>query len=508
MARKQIAARLDGDDYQARFFWYLAAQLLFVDSNVERICIEFDEATHVDDVALFYKPPDDSDLGIQPEADFYQVKYHVNHRNSYTADNMIDASFIDSPSTSLLQKFFKAYNDLKKTYSWFTLNLVSNWIWRGDDQLALSIRDGGTLPDEFFNVNERTNLGRIRKQWREHLQTDDKTFHDFGRRLQFNLNYFNNKNLNCALSDRLIRAGLRPLDPSSISSPYDDLARKFIQNGRTAFDKASLLDECKREGLVQSNPIPRGEKAIGIRSFVRFAENIGIETDGFVCVSNQFDGRYARYDSSWMQAASLIRDFIESKHQELNRVEHKILLDCHSSLALLAGYLITSRAPVYPAGPRPKQEPYKPTTQKCVPESDLWKEKIFLVNNSASYLAVVVSVTYQIDRQVLEYIDKKRDDVSNLLILEPSEGTGPSSVKDANQALAMSQTLIQIVRRYQNNHQRILFFISAPNFLSYFIGQHCHSLGDLTLFEYDFDGPEPKTYRESISIPIPRLIYM
>lgn len=152
MAKKQIAARLSGDDYQARFFWYMAAQLLFVDSNVERVSIEFDEATHVDDVAVFYKQPNKSDWGIQPEVDFFQVKYHVDQRDSYTVDNMIDASFINSPSKSLLQHFFEAYNDLRRTYSRFTLNLVSNWIWRGDDHLATSIRDGGTLPDILFTA--------------------------------------------------------------------------------------------------------------------------------------------------------------------------------------------------------------------------------------------------------------------------------------------------------------------------------------------------------------------
>jgi hypothetical protein len=502
MAKKQIAARLSGDDYQARFFWYMAAQLLFVDSNVERVSIEFDEATHVDDVAVFYKQPNKSDWGIQPEVDFFQVKYHVDQRDSYTVDNMIDASFINSPSKSLLEHFFEAYNDLRRTYSRFTLNLVSNWIWRGDDHLATSIRDGGTLPDKLFTAAEKTQFGRIRKRWVEHLHTDDETFQDFGQKLKFSLNYFGNGALNSALSDRLVRAGLRPLDSYAIISPYDDLARKFIQKGRTVFDKDSLLAECKRERLAQSNPIPRSEKTIGIRSFVRFAENIGIETDSFVCVADQFDGRHARYESSWMQAASTINEFIESNLQELNQVEHKILLDCHSSLALLAGYLITSRVPVYPAGPRPKQELYKPTIQKIVRESDLWKVQLVPVKDGAPYLAVVVSVTHQADHQVLEYIGQSRDDVCNLLILEPPTGTGQSSVVDANHALAMSHSLIQIVRRYQNNHQRTLLFISAPNFMSYFIGQQCHALGNLTLFEYDFDSPQKRTYSESITIPL------
>jgi len=262
------------------------------------------------------------------------------------------------------------------------------------------------------------------------------------------------------------------------------------------------MTECRHEGLVQSNPVHRSEKTIGVRSFMRFAENIGIETDGFVCVSDQFDGRHARFDSSWIQATLSIKEFIESNLHELSSTEHKILLDCHSSLALLAGYLITSRAPVYPAGPRPELQFYKPTMLKFRHENNPWKVQLIPINDDAPNLAVAISVTHQVNRHVLEYINQVRNDVNNLLLLEPLAGTGSSSVTDANQALTMSHSLTQIVRKHQNNHQRTLLFISAPNFLSYFIGQQCHALGNLTLFEYDFDGPEPRTYCESISIPI------
>jgi len=48
MAQSQIAARISGDDYQARFFWYQAAQLLYADSRTEKVIIEHDEACHID----------------------------------------------------------------------------------------------------------------------------------------------------------------------------------------------------------------------------------------------------------------------------------------------------------------------------------------------------------------------------------------------------------------------------------------------------------------------------
>ncbi|MCX6064971.1 MAG: hypothetical protein NT121_04355 [Chloroflexi bacterium] len=80
MAQKQIAARISGDDYQSRFFWYQATQLLFENSNVERIILEHDDACHIDDVVVYYRSPGRRDGALYSEIDYYQVKYHVDQR--------------------------------------------------------------------------------------------------------------------------------------------------------------------------------------------------------------------------------------------------------------------------------------------------------------------------------------------------------------------------------------------------------------------------------------------
>lgn len=77
MAQRQIAARISGDDYQARFFWYQAAQLLYADSRIEKVIIEHDEACHIDDIAVYFKAPGRRDSAHDSAADFFQVKYHV-----------------------------------------------------------------------------------------------------------------------------------------------------------------------------------------------------------------------------------------------------------------------------------------------------------------------------------------------------------------------------------------------------------------------------------------------
>ncbi|MBA4383917.1 MAG: hypothetical protein C0410_04220 [Anaerolinea sp.] len=504
MPAPQIAARLKGDDYQARFFWYLAIQLLIPGSNIKSVSLEYDAATHVDDVAVFYKPPDRSDWGGYQEAEFYQVKYHVDHSNGYSADVMMDPTFINSPKDSLLQRFYKAYTAQRIHFSTFTLNLVSNWTWYEDDLLAKSIRDGCQLPKAFFVSSKKSKLGIVREKWIEHLGIDDATFLDFCQKLRFNLNYFSNSGLNKALSDRLQNAGLIPLDHQSLISPYDDLGRKIIVNQKLDFDKDSLLKLCKAEGLVSGDPIARTVRTIGIRSFTRFAENLEIETDSCISIDDRFEGRFPKGGESWINIANLVEGYLNTQLHQLGLSDNKLILDCHSSLSFLAGNLATHRSQVYPAGPRPLQEMFKPQRIDIVPSDSLWKISIQKITDGACNLAVAVSVSNQIDKHVVDYLHENQNDIGTLLILENASGTGSTSVRDANHAWALAISLIQEIRKYQISGYRTLLFICAPNFLTFYIGQLSRPLGKITLFEYDLDIQDHGTYFESFSIPLPK----
>ncbi|MCX6064974.1 MAG: SAVED domain-containing protein [Chloroflexi bacterium] len=377
---------------------------------------------------------------------------------------------------------------------------MSNWSWKSDDDLAKSIRGSGTLPDEFFSATKKTRLGKIRELWISHLETDEKTLNDFGRCLRLKLNYFGLVGINEALSDRLYRVGLTPLDSETLVSPYDDLARKFITLGITSFDRDELLTTCRKEKLIWSAPIAQSFRTIGVRSFIPFAENMENEAEAFVCVSEQFDGRHARTDQSWKISSTSIKRFLETQREKLID-EHRILLDCHSSLALVTGYFLTTRAPVFPAGPRPKLEILKPSGQSDITENELWTQKITSATATGTTLAVIISVTHNASPQVLDFLKNSAYRIKDILELTPTNGFGPLSVKNADHAIALADSFIKIVRSCQIQSTRTLLFLSAPNFLCFFIGQRARAIGQIALFEYDFDGPEPRVYMPSISLP-------
>src|SRR5450759_413409 len=107
MALKQVGARTEGDVYQGLFFWREAAALLIPRLCVKRVDLEHDEATGVDDVAVFYEAPGIEAGGWLCTADFYQLKYHVDQRSAYSSINFIDPHFLSpNAKSSLLEHFY------------------------------------------------------------------------------------------------------------------------------------------------------------------------------------------------------------------------------------------------------------------------------------------------------------------------------------------------------------------------------------------------------------------
>ena len=499
VAQAQIAARLQGDDYQARFFWYQAAQLLFSTPQVVLVKLENDDALHVDDVTVIYRDPGRREGAGYSAVDFFQIKFHVDQANAYSVDGMCDPKLAGSVTNSLLQRFFGTFLALRNAYPSFTLGLVSNWAWFGDDDLAKSIRQNGALPDSFFRAGPMSKLGKVRDKWRSHVETDDTTFCEFASRLRLKLNYFGLLDFNAALDDRLHRAGLVPINTTQDASRYDDLARKFIVAGTTEFDAAQLRSICEREGLIGVTPPSRNARRIGFRTFVPFAELIESETDVFVCGEDLFDGRHPRSDNAWSTLYERFSKFVTVQRSNLTS-EHEILLDCHSTAALLAGYLLTTRAAAWPLGPRPFLHPQRPGVQDTTAEDCTWTAGSHCLGDDSD-LAIAVSVTHRISSDVLDYVQHHGERVGRLIELVPSIGHGPHSVHGADHCLALIQSLIARIRDERVQGALSHLFISAPNFFTFFLGQHLRALGEVVVYEYDFDGPEPREYRAALRLP-------
>lgn len=505
MALKAVGARTEGDVYQGLFFWRQAAALLAPNSMVQRVDLEHDAAAGVDDVAVFYKPPGADAGGWAASADYYQLKYHVDRRDAYSAEALADPDFINAKS-SLLERFHGAYKKLAGLGGRFRLHLASNWSLRDDDALGKAILEfDGALPDRFFTDGDRTALGKVRERWRSHLAMDRVNFESFGKALRLQLNHFGRRHFREWVYSELQLAGLRVPGGEHVASPYDSLVQAFVMNGTNSFDAAALRELCAREGLLEPAAANR-PPAIGIRSFIRFAERIEEEVDSHVCVAKHFEGRHPRLDSSWQDAAASIVAYLgEAERRSALRAQaHAVVLECHGSLAVVAGYELSrnSGCASYPVQ-KPSRVLWKPEPSEGDAPKPFWKTDQIARDGSACDVAVALSVTHSISADVQRYLDAPGSPKVRLLVnAEPAAGPGPASVKGASQAWRMAGDLVAIFRGLRTEPTaRVHLFSSAPNSLLFFLGQFREALGRLELYEFDFALERDGSYQPSVSLP-------
>jgi hypothetical protein len=104
---RAIAARIQGDDYQARWFWIQACRLFTPLTKVVKVAYEFHGVKSFDDVVVYYEGRMD-DEGNSLLAEYYQVKFHVTSAGAFTWQGMMDPGFINASSISILQRLKNA----------------------------------------------------------------------------------------------------------------------------------------------------------------------------------------------------------------------------------------------------------------------------------------------------------------------------------------------------------------------------------------------------------------
>ena len=507
MALGQVGARTEGDVYQGLFFWRQAADLLRPTSLVERVILEHDAADGVDDVAVFYRAPGVNAGGWQASADYFQLKYHVDNRDAYSADALIDPSFI-SAKVSLLQRFYKAYAHLSEQERVpFRLHLASNWRWKDDDKLAGLLREfDGELPPKFFTDGAKGDLGKVREKWRAHLSLEVEPFTAFARTLRFQLDHFGRRDFKAYVYATLEAAGLRTPSADRAACPYESLAQQFLMSGQHSFDEAEFRTLCQKEGLLLGGSARSARPfAIGVRSFMRFAERLESEVDELVCVSSNFDGRHLTDEGSWEASAAQVLSFLgnQDRRARLRGEESVIALECHGSFALLAGWELSRNSGVKAAPlQKPNLDVWRPVKDASTGVS--WAAPQTIEKNAdADDVAICLSVTHDARVDVEKYLlSAGAPPVRRLVVLSPEGGPSPQSIKDADHAYQLAAALPALLMSARPNRAaRAHVFFASPNALMFFIGQQREALGRIALYEFDFGIERDGSYQLSFSLP-------
>lgn len=510
-AAKAIAARTWGDDYQARWFWIQVCRLFRDRTKVIRVEYETSNVKSLDDVAVFYENHVD-EQGNSLHADYYQVKFHLTAAGAFTWKAMMNPDFINASSVSLLQRLKNAQQQLAPDGIGCRFILYSPWTVDPNDSLAkiYSQSDGRIIWTKLAEGGTRSEMGRVRDSWRKHLglMTDDELqvvlrplrIHQGRTLLELGEN----------LNDKLQIAGLSPVEEGCLVHPYDDLIRKLLQTGRTQFTRTNIEDICKQERLWVGRTIPEPDAyRLGIRSFLRWAENLEDETDAMLDLLPWFNGRYIQSPELWQDRVyPEIKDFLAKtlKPGQLCQLH----LHAHASIAFAAGYCLNSKSGVDVGIVQSTigggQAIWRPSANPNSNRYQTWEFFEEFISDNSSDVVLGLNVTHDVISDIKAYIGATHLPIHRIILCEIPTGSGTQSVLDATHAKLLTDRLssyLKTNRTVTERQAKLHIFAAAPNALLFFIGQVAQSFGQCVLYEYDFDRSMPGAYQPSLIFPPP-----
>ncbi len=239
--------------------------------------------------------------------------------------------------------------------------------------------------------------------------------------------------------------------------------------------------------------------ALGIRSFVPDAEHLPEITEALLTLDSSFRGRLPAPPHTWASITSEVSRFCNDPHLRRRFGEERftLLLHCHLSIALLAGYYFGYDAPVTPLQGRHVQTPWQRPDE---PPLALDLPPTITEHGAREMQAFSLSISHDIRDHAIAYIESIAPNGYSLHDIALPLPTR-RSVQSAAHAEAITESVARQMRRFRAKHptDRIHLFMACPVSLAFTMGQRMNMLGSLQLYEFAPMGPVH--YTPSISLP-------
>ena len=503
-----VTVRRDGDTYQARQFWLRAARLLDQESPIVRVGFEGGPKSF-DDIWTEYAPGrEPKDASGEPlKREHIQCKWHVSP-GTYGYLDLVNPKFVNANARSLLQRARDAQLQNAPCGSGAQFKLLTNWQLDRADALnpLISQRSGSVRLDRLYGTKtDKSAVGAIRKAWREHLAIDEYELRIFARTLAFGHTSESLDDLRERLDILFAFVGLRRVPMHESGFVYDDLVFQWMSQGRVEHDRESFGELCDREGLRGASV--EQPRVYGVKSFEHAFDRLEDRCDEVLNFVPVFDQRFIRNEDEWSKKLyPELSKFLRTAASD--RPELRLVLDAHTTLAFAAGSVLNIKSgraveleqrtiarSVWAADDVPA-DPEWPTLNQAVLE----------INSDAPDVAVALGITHDIVGDVRQYVEEKLPTVGRLLILRPSTGAGPQVVAAGRHAFDLAQSAREAIRSaYEGVSSGSVthLFVAAPNALTFFLGQQAPVLGCVSLYEFDFEGGRDRSYRPSLTLPLP-----
>lgn len=497
----------DGFAFQARYFWLKATALLDPGKAVVRVGFESGPKSF-DDVWVEYAPgrgPLDP-RGNPVRRIHHQCKWHVTP-GIYGHAALIDPDFINASAKSFLARAHGAFlSSTSATSGPLAFSLVTNWRHDPKDRLRdlISKSTAALRVEKLFNGGDRSEMGKLRRAWLDHLGIDEDGLRLLAEVLRFEEISDSLVVMRDRLDDALAKVGLRRIPQHETALIHDAIAFNWLAQGRNEFDRDTFREACRKEGL-DGDGDGRRPMIYGIKSFNHRIDALEDRCDDVLDLTPSFHDRQIVDDDAW--AAELlpsIRKFLLAAAKGEDRL--RLALDAHLSLAFAAGTMLDIKSGRAIELIQRTASGYRVWSADDMDESAAWPT---LVSSSTTTtgggpeMAVAIGLTHDISGDVSKYVESTVPHVGRILTLNTSAGAGQQSVVCGRHAAMLADTAVAAIRKKsaESGCRHVHLFVSSPVSLAFYLGQRSAPLGPLTLYEFDFEGSSGGSYRPSISLP-------
>lgn len=403
---------------------------------------------------------------------------------------------------------------VKSTINTFRKNSIQKWL------IDLIGDDVGSIEFELFLIGQCNDdsiefINSINKFCRKKL--------DY--KAQAALKGFNTD----IIKDRKINFTLIPFDVDVLEKIVRDSLHKYISacNQMMTFDQISFVASATVNDQMISSTHGKGidrkefdkelEKriflvadkysperiAIGVKSFVRGAENMEEETESYLSLIDKFDGRNIKDGYDWNNDIyENLKEFL--KESTNNKQAYKIFLNTHASLAFATGRILDSKSGINVC-PIQKSATngivlwdIKLLSKKKYPN---WNISHEIVNENQYDSVLILNVTRNIYNDVVKFIKENHLAVGRIINCKLDEVEATNfSIEDGNHAANLANSVYIAIsqRTIAERKSTLHIFASAPNAFMFFLGQNSMGFGKCVLYEYDFEQRNSCSYSQSI----------
>ena len=489
-----IAPRLNGDDYQARHFWCAALDMLDPSSNIAGVAYEWREVKSFDDVGIFYDAPQGQAHATPMSKHLKQVKWQTTRANRFGYLDLIDPDFINATRVSLLQRL----RDAKQTEDRSTrLSFVTTARIADGDPLAelISSEDGVINLDKLaVGKGPTSKMGKVRKAWCEVLGCDDDVLLSILDGFAVLDGQPNMEAMRDTVATKARSVGLMLSSEDNATSDFrfDSLARQLIKRNIREFDRPSLIRFLTEEGMRVAPSISSQAPSTDllIRTFDRFATDVSNYDKAYVLdLTDRFSERYLKPDLSWKaDVLDPVKQFLRQRIVGATAV--RLSLDAHASVAFAAGQMLHLKSGVSPElvqHGRRGREVWHADDGSAIGAPPLEIETQDVGNGDE--IAICIALTRPVAEDVRSFLANTKLPIGQLVFCHLADGASQTGVCGGEYAALLADQIAEYLSSAAKDRSRSIkhVFVSAPNSFLFFLGQQAQSLGQVQMYEFDFD---------------------